>query len=97
MALFQDFPVGDWAREACATEFWKGKSTSIRILKCFPTSFKVFNSNLLQRRSQALALAWRNCSNYALVKSPTHGAVSVTKSQLMPWLRGRWGLTLIGA
>ena len=22
MALFQDFPVGDW--EACATEFWKG-------------------------------------------------------------------------
>ena len=44
MVLFQDFPVGDWAREACATEFWKGKSTNIPILKCFPTSCTVFNS-----------------------------------------------------
>ena len=44
MALFQDFPVGDWARKACVTEFWKGKSTSIPILKCFPTSCTVLNS-----------------------------------------------------
>ena len=84
MALFQDFPVGDW--EGCATQFWRGKSTSILILKCFPTSFTVFNSNLLQRRSQAHYPGnGKIAQNMHESKAPPMGLSHVTKSQLMPY------------
>ena len=69
MALFQDFPVGDWARKACATEFWKGKSTSIPILKCFPTSFTALNGEIAQNMHESKVLPI--------------GQSHVTKSQLL--------------